>query len=156
MTTLAIHSLDETVTQRIHITKPKIILGFKVNLIKVGLLTDGNLILRLKHSGGTFGTVTIPYTELNLLGTNWHGQKAFQFDAPININLLYDIDTFYLDVEISTTCTQTKYIYLGLIHEPHPVNINHLTDQPYYPTYGNDPTIDVWNNPYTIDMITLK
>lgn len=156
MTTLATHLLDTTITQPIRILSSKVIVGIRINLMKVGVLTNGQLTLNVKYLGNIIKTVAIDYTDLNLLGNYWHGMKAFEFDAPLSIKKLSTSSELVLNLEFSTTCTQTNDIYLGLIHEPHPNNVHHLTGEPYYPTYGNDSSRDVWNNPYSVDVVILK
>lgn len=156
MSTLAVRILDEVVTQRVNIPRSKMIAGFRLSIIKVGTLTDGELNLDVKLNGNVIATKSYSYQELNTLGNYWHGMKAFEFDNPVTLRILSTTDYLTLDLEISTTSSFTDNVYLGLVHEPHPINVNHLEGEPYYETYGNNPSRDVWNNPIKVDMVILK
>ena len=151
MTTLAINTLDNTITQKLHIERSSILLGCRIPIIKVGILTDGNLTITLKLNDTQIHQQSITYQELNELGLYWQGMKAFQFPHPISLRKVNRTSLFDLDIEISTTCTMSGSIYLGLVKEPHPVRVaNPGVD------FGDNPNRDIWTNPYKIDLVVYK
>ena len=148
---------NEPITQSIYITNNKIIDGVRFHLLKVGNLTDGVLTLDIKVNGSTVASKSRSYIDLNTLGINWHGLASFELQNPCNVK----IDPLQSELKIDFTFTLSSYtnsdtLYLALVHETNPItDLRHDVSASYYPTYGEDAGIDVWNNPYGLELYTL-
>ena len=160
MSILATEQLSNNVpvTQTIYFSNNKVVDGVRVHLLKTGTLVNGTLTLNLKVNGVTETTVTRTYTEINMLGTHWHGMLSLEFDAPLVIRKSPTLETNELTLEfILSGHTDSGSIFIALVHSSDVVtDLVHDEGADYFPTYGDDAGIDVWNNPYEIELYTLN
>lgn len=138
-----------------YIDRNKIIAGVRVNLLKVGDFESGSIEVSCYYSNTLIEKKEISYSDLIDLGQYWHGMKAFNFDEPININKFSTDLNVKIVFKIKHTLYSSNSSYVSFIKEDSPTtSLKHLTDQPYYPTYGYNKSVDVWNNPYGFEVYT--
>jgi len=160
MSILAINTLENNVAiiQNIYLTKDQDIIGIRVKLLKVGTLTNGTITMIIKDGSNVLSIVSKSYIDFNSLGSNWYGFYSFLLDNILPISKNSEDTNLKLSFEFKITShTNSDSNYLALVHEEFPTTeLHHLTDQLYYPTYGDDKNADVWNNPYGIEVYSLK
>lgn len=156
---LAINTLENNspVTQKLFLNKTASILGVRIHLLKVGVLTDGKLQLRIKINSSTVLEIEKNFTELNQLGNYWHGLFAFPLASPLPINVLPKNGSTLIELEFKMfDHTNSNSNYVALVHSADPTTkIKHNETLDYYSSYGTSPSNDIWNNPYGIEVYTI-
>lgn len=160
MSILAVKQLQNAVaiTQTIYITNNRDLLGCRMHILKAGTLVDGTVTVTFTANSEVIKTITKSYTDFNSLGANWHGMFALDFTTPIPVRINPSVGNLPITITITITGhTDSDTNYLGLVHEDYPTTtLVHDTGASYYPTYGNDHSQDVWNNPFGIEVYSLK
>lgn len=148
---LAVDTLDTTKKVTCFFEDSKTLVGCRIHLIKIGTLTDGDLILTVKVNGNQIYQKSIGYETLNTLGNFWHGFKEFQFDKVQSVKKVSTQEKNIVVFEFSTTCTMTDTVYLGLVKETLPTTPIEYTVQPI-----GSPEHDIWINPFGFELYTYK
>lgn len=154
MSYLAIEQLENnvTVSQEIRLLKSTNLEAIRLNLLKQGILTDGVLSIDIYDGINLLGSMSLSHSELNTVGTNFHGMIRFLPSTVIAIRKLptQAYLTLTLNIRISSH-TDSDSAFIGLIKEPNPIveqynldNNPNLSDE--------DPALDIWYRPYGIEI----
>lgn len=152
---------DITLTHKVDLKESMTLVGGRIHIYKHGLLTDGNVVIDVVRDSVVLSSVTIPYTYFNDImkpGTTdpaiyWHGMIPFTLPTPIVIKL--DPEQLLNILEIQVTIqdhTNSDSIFLSWVKETNPGEV-YITGA--YPLYGDEPSEDIWYNPYTTELFTL-
>lgn len=149
---LAVNLLDEPLKVSTVMRDSKLIQGFRIHLIKVGVIPSGNITCNMKINNVLVLTQDITFTELNELGEYWHGFKAVQFNKPISVKKKSTNENFNFTIEFSSTIHMEDSVYVGIVREYHPTT--ELNNKPS--DYGERPEMDIWKNPFGFELYTLS
>lgn len=153
---LATETFEDSIpiTQKIFLPRSVLVAGIRTHFLKVGILIDGTLSLLVKVDGVSVTSLSKTFNEINALGANWHGMLSWEFNSPVNIkrNPLSSSAVIEFIFTISSH-TDSDSIYTALVHSPDPATaIVHQESGAYFPTYGQDQSQDIWNNPFELEL----
>jgi hypothetical protein len=154
MSYLAIEQLENEVSieQKFKVTRSMNLEAVRLNMCKVGNLLNGTITVQILNNEILLGQMVSSCSELNTVGTNFHGMISFFSDSPIAIRKSPSKELLELTLRVTLSeHTDSDEAYLGLIRNPDPATPTYNPENNPNPS---DPAIDVWYLPFGLELYT--